>query len=100
MGESLLRQAELLAADDAVVVDHVEHRLNVAAVAAHLHLCQRLESLGPVNRTIAAEIGDVFLVGVDIDPAQAEAAKVMPVFCLHGSCANPVKWSSPEILPA
>jgi len=65
-------QADLATADDAVVVHHIERGHHMAPIGAYLHFGQRLESLRPVNLAVPVQVGDVFAVGVNGNPAQGQ----------------------------
>jgi predicted ATP-dependent protease len=73
--ERVLRQAQLVAADDGRVVDHVHRGQDVPPVGAHLDLGQGLEALGPVHGAVAVQVGDVLVPGVDGDPAQGQGGR-------------------------
>ena len=74
LGKGLFAQTELFWCGYRVVIDNVQygqHRLTIA-LDADLHLGQGLESLGAVDMTIAVQVGNVFLVGVDCDTSELQ----------------------------
>jgi hypothetical protein len=82
--ERVFRQAQLVAADDGRVVDHVHRGQDVAPVGAHLDLRQGLEALGPVHGAVAVQVGDVLVPGVDGDPAQGQGGRCGRIMACGG----------------
>ena len=68
----VFRQADLAAADDALVVDHIERGHHMPAVGADLHLGEGLKAFGAVDRAVAVQVDHVLAVGVDGDAPQAQ----------------------------
>jgi len=75
--EGLFRQAKFMQRYDAVVVHYVEHGQDFAAVLLDFDLAQGLEAFRLVQRAIPVQIGDVFMVGIDGNPFQAEGGVVI-----------------------
>jgi hypothetical protein len=63
--ESVLRQTQLVAGDDAGVVHHVDAGQDAPAIGAHLDFGQGLEALGPVGFALAVQVHHVLVPGVD-----------------------------------
>ncbi len=70
LGKGVFRHTELTAAHDGGVVHHVERGQDAVAIGVHLHLGERLEALGPVDRAVSVEVGHVLVVRVDGHPLE------------------------------
>jgi len=74
LGKGLFAETELFGCGYRVIIDNIQygkHRLTIA-LDADLHFRQGLETLGAVDMTIAVQVGNVFLVGVDCDTSELQ----------------------------
>jgi hypothetical protein len=89
--ESLVAQAQLVPGHQRFVANDVEHRQQCVAVGAGPDLRQRLESLGPVDFTVAVHVGHVLMVGVHGDMAQLQSAGAGFMLVQFGFCHAPFR---------